>query len=222
MKLQFYKKGIPTEILKRIGILLVVFIVSVVFFEIVTNIQEPQEIIAQSSPTLPTVQIDYLSDASTELHGYVSEMDPAYMRDAIIPLDSERNISITVDPKDYDVDGLSYEIRSLDTQRNISNNDLSFTTEDGVLKAAFQAENLIDKNEEYLLILTLTSGSQEIYYYTRIMQPEDCNEEEILDFAQYFHNTALSADATDLATYIEPSSAASDDLNHVTINSNLS
>ena len=222
MKLQFYKKGIPTEILKRIGILLVVFIVSVVFFEIVTNIQEPQEIIAQSSPTLPTVQIDYLSDASTELHGYVSEMDPAYMRDAIIPLDSERNISITVDPKDYDVDGLSYEIRSLDTQRNISNNDLSFTTEDGVLKAAFQAENLIDKNEEYLLIITLTSGSQEIYYYTRIMQPEDCNEEEILDFAQYFHNTALSADATDLATYIEPSSAASDDLNHVTINSNLS
>ena len=221
MKLQFYKKGIPTEILKRVGILVVVFVVSVVFFEIVTNISEPQEVTAQSSPTLPTVTIDYLGDATTELHGYVTEMDPAYMRDAIIPLDSERNVSITVDSKDYDVDGLSYEIRSLDTQRNISNNELEFTSKDGILTANFQAENLIEKNEEYLLILTITSGNDEIYYYTRIMQPEGCNEEEILDFAQYFHNTALSEDATDLATYIEPSSSASEDLNHVTINSNL-
>jgi hypothetical protein len=126
-----------------------------------------------------------------------------------------------VDSKDYDVDGLSYEIRSLDTQRNISNNQLDYTDKDGILTASFQAENLIEKNEEYLLILTITSGSNEIYYYTRIMQPDGCNEEEILDFAQYFHNTALSEDATDLATYIEPSSAAAEDLNHVTINSNL-
>ena len=99
MKLQFYKKGIPTEILKRVGILVVVFVVSVVFFEIVTNISEPQEVSAQSSPTLPTVTIDYLGDAYTELHGYVTEMDPAYMRDAIIPLATERNVSITADSR---------------------------------------------------------------------------------------------------------------------------
>ena len=54
------------------------------------------------------------------------------------------------------------------------------------------------------------------------MQPDGCHEEEILDFAQYFHNTALSEDATDLATYIEPKSSESTDLSHVTINSNLS
>ena len=55
------------------------------------------------------------------------------------------------------------------------------------------------------------------------MQPEGCNEEEILDFAQYFHNTALSEDASDLATYIEPKSSMNNtDLSHVTINSNLS
>jgi len=222
MKLQFYKKGIPTRILKRAGILLGVFLVSVVFFEIVTNISETKEVSAQSSPTLPIVSINYLEDASTELHGYKTEMDPAYMRDAIIPLDSERNVKLTVDTKDYAVDSLSYEIRSLDTQRNISNNELEFTSEDGVLTANFQAENLIDKNEEYLLVITLTSGSDQIYYYTRIMQPDGCYEGELLDFAQYFHNTALSDNAEDLATYIEPDSNSSTDLSHVTINSNLS
>lgn len=222
MKLQFYKKGIPAKNLQRAGILLVLFLVSVVFFEIVTNISKPQEVSAQSKPTLPLVTIKYLGDASTELHGYVSEMDPAYMRDAIIPLNSERTVELSVDSKDYKVDSLSYEIRSLDTQRNISNNQLKYTSKDGILTASFQAENLIEKNEEYLLVITLKSGDQNIYYYTRIMQPDGCHEEEILDFAQYFHNTSLSEDATDLATYIEPLSSDNSDLSHVTINSNLS
>ncbi len=223
MKLQFYKKGIPTKIIKRSAILLTVFAVSVVFFEIVTNISETQEVTPQSSPTLPLVTVNYLSDASTELHGYVTEMDPAYMRDAIIPLDANRTVSLSIDPKSYSIDSVSYAIRSLDTQRNISNNELKFTQKDGLIKTSFQAENLIEKNEEYLLIITLKRGSKEIYYYTRIMQPEGCHEEEILDFAQYFHNTALSEDPSDLATYIEPKSGVNNsDLNHVTINSNLS
>ena len=222
MKLQFYKKGIPTRIIKRAGILLAVFLVSVVVFEILTNITETKEVATQATPTLPLVSINYLDDACTELHGYVNEMDPAYMRDAIIPLDSERTVSLSIDAKNFDVDKVSYEIRSLDTQRNISNNDLDFDSNDGIITASFQAENLIEKNEEYLLVITLTSGSKEIYYYTRIMQPDGCNEEEILDFAQFFHNTALSEDATDLATYIEPNSTESQDLSHVTINSNLS
>ncbi len=222
MKLQFYKKGIPTKIIKRSGILFAIFICAVIFFEIITNITETKEVTKLAKPSLPIVSVNYLQDASSQLHGYVSKMDPAYMRDAIIPLDANRTVSLSIDAKKYNIDNVSYEIRSLDTQRNISNNDLDYTTEDGIITASFQAENLIEKNEEYLLIITLTSGDKEIYYYTRIMQPDGCHEEEILDFAQYFHNTALSEDATDLATYIEPKSTESNDLNHVTINSNLS
>ncbi|QFJ55049.1 hypothetical protein [Pseudobutyrivibrio xylanivorans] len=223
MKLQFYKKGIPTKTIRRIVLLVAVFIVSLIFFEIVTNISEKAEISSQSSPTLPVVSINYLNDATTELHGYVSEMDPAYMRDAIIPLDSKRNISLSIDSKDNQISNISYEIRSLDTQRNISKNDLNFKSSDGFITTSFQAENLIDKNEEYLLVITLACNGKDVNYYTRIMQPEGCNEEEIIDFAQYFHNTALSEDATDLATYIEPKSSGNNqDLSHVTINSNLS
>lgn len=222
MKLQFYKKGIPTQIIKRAGILLAIFVCAVIFFEIVTNISETKEVTKLASPTLPVVYVNYLNDASTELHGYVQKMDPAYMRDAIIPLDSKRTVSLSIDAKKYNIDNVSYEIRSLDTHRNISNNDLDFANNDGVISASFQAGNLIEKNEEYLLIITLTSKDKEIYYYTRIMQPDGCHEEELLDFAQYFHNTALSEDATDLSSYIEPKSTESNDLSHVDINSNLS
>lgn len=223
MRLQFYKKGIPTKILQRAAILLAVFIISLMFFEIVTNISEDVEISKQSSPTLPIVTMEFLNHGTTELHGYTSEMDPAYMRDAIIPLDKTRNISLSIDTKDFPVKTLSYEIRSLDTSRNIAKNDLDFRKEGNTLSASFQAENLIEANEEYLLILTLNGNNKNIYYYTRIMQTEGCNEMEILDFAQYFHNTALSEDATDLATYIEPKATGNEqDLGHVNINSSLS
>ena len=97
MRLQFYKKGIPTKILQRAAILLAVFIISLMLFEIVTNIPEDVEISKQSSPTLPIVTMEFLNHGNTELHGYTSEMDPAYMRDAIIPLDSNRNISLSID-----------------------------------------------------------------------------------------------------------------------------
>jgi len=209
MKLQFHKKGIPTNILKRMAVLFVVFIISVVFFEIITNISESVKVSKQSDATLPIVSINFLGDASTELHGYVNEMDPAYMRDAIIPLDSKRNVNISIQCKDFDVDSLEYAILSLDTQRKISKNKLNFNKKGDIITASFQAENLIEKNEEYLLVLTIKNDEREVYYYTRIMQPEGCNEEEILDFAQYFHNTALSEDTTDLATYIEPKSSES-------------
>ena len=223
MRLQFYKKGIPTKILQRAAILLAVFIISLVFFEIVTNISEDVEISKQSSPTLPIVTMEFLNHGNTELHGYTKEMDPAYMRDAIIPLDKSRNISLSINAEDFSVETLSYEIRSLDTQRNIAKNDLDFKKDGDTITASFQAENLIEVNEEYLLILKLGSDNQDVYYYTRIMETDGCNEREILDFAQYFHNTALSEDASDLATYIEPKTSNNDqDLGHVDINSSLS
>ena len=151
MKLQFYKKGIPTRIIKRVVLLAATFLASVVFFEIVTNVHQPMEISAQDSPTLPIVMVSYLGENNTLLHGYVNEMDPAYMRDAIIPLDSKRNVNISIQCKDFDVDSLEYAILSLDTQRNISKNKLNFNKKGDIITASFQAENLIEKNEEYLL-----------------------------------------------------------------------
>ena len=222
MKLQFYKKGIPKKIIQRCVILIATFVASIIFFEIITNISEDVEVSSQLSPTLPTISVNYLGDVTTTLHGYISEMDPCYMRDAIIPLDDDRNISLTVNCNNYTVDTLSYEIRSLDTQRNISSNELAFSQSDDTINVSFYAENLIDVGEEYLLIITIGSGDNDIYYYTRIMQSENCHEEDIIDFAQYFHNTALSEDASDLATYIEPTDTTSTDLSHVTINSSLS
>lgn len=223
MKLQFYKKGLPTSVIKRIILLLAVFVAAIIFFEILTNRQRAVEGINMDSPTLPLVSIEYMGDVTTILHGYVQEMDPCYMRESIIPLSDDRVISLTMDTKGQEVTAMSYQIRSIDTERNISGNDVTYSQEGDTITASIQAENLIEKNEEYLLILTVEQGEKSIYYYTRIMETEGCYEDRIIDFAQDFHDKALNKELEGLATYVESKSGGDkNELGHVTINSSLS
>jgi len=222
MKLQFYKKGIPIKTIKRLILLGCVFLASIIFFEITTNFTEEVTISNISNPTLPTVDINYLGNAKTQLHGYITEMDPCYMRDAIIPLDKNRIIDISISHEDYDITSLSYEIKSLDTQRKIASNDIDFKKSDDIINTSIQAENLIETGEEYLLVITIGNGKNDVYYYTRIMQTEDCHEKEIIDFAQNFHNIALSDDPSTLSTFMEPSNYVDNDsLYNVSIESSL-
>ena len=223
MKLRFYKKGIPVKIIRKLVLLGLVFVFSVVFFEMYTNQTETIQVSNMSDPTLPTIDLTYLNAGTTKLHGYITEMDPCYMRDAIIPLDKERTIDLLVHCEDYDVEGLSYEIRSLDTQRKIASNDIPFSRSHTLIEANIQAENLIETGEEYLLVITVSNSEQDVYYYTRIMQTDSCHESEIVDFALNFHEVALSDNADSLSTYIEPSSYESNDsLYNVNIKSSLS
>ncbi len=223
MRLQFYKKGLPTNVIKRIILLLVVFVAALIFFEILTNRQQEIDGTNMDSPSLPLVSIEYKGDTTTTLHGYVQEMDPCYMRESIIPLSDDRMINLSMDTQGQEITGLSYQIRSLDTERNISGNDVTYSQDGDIITASIQAENLIEKNEEYLLILTAQLGEKSVYYYTRIMETEGCYEDEIIDFAQQFHDKALRKEGDGLATYVESKSGSDkNELGHVTINSSLS
>ena len=223
MKLQFYKKGLPLKFIYRVVYLLLVFIVSVIIFEVVTNQKEDKEVIAMAEPTLPLLTVKYFDDATVTLHGYKSMMDPCFMRDALVPISEDRMVNMELEIFENKITGMSYELRSLDTQRKISGKDLSFTKEGDKLITSLQVDNLIDKNEEYLLIVTVNCGKEgNIYFYTRVMEPDKCYERQCYDFAMNFHNVSMSGNCTELATFIEPDKYADQDtLYHVTINSSL-
>ncbi len=206
-------------------LLLAVFIVFVIIFEITTNIEKDNTFSVDNSSTLPIINVNLKSNYSTTLYGYKTQMNPCYMRDALVPLDSTRSISLSItDYKDFNVSNISYEVRSLDTQRKIASNTLDYTTESNALSVNLKIENLIDKGEEYLLIITITSENDEkLYYYTRILYTDNYNEYNCLSFAMDFHNTALSDNVSSISNLIEPLPANDTrTLRHVTINSSLS
>lgn len=205
-KLYFREKGIPKTIKKRIGILAIIFVVFLVFFQILLNRRPTEKSVTMAEATLPLVTVESYGKTMGELHGYINEMDACYMRDALIPLDAKRKLKVAVDTLDYKVKGASYEIRSLDTQRKIADTEITkWDEKDGTMTTTLQIENLVEPGEEYLFILTLDGENQQVHYYTRIMLPANNDMKKSLAFAQNFHNTALSENYQDLASYVETS-----------------
>lgn len=224
MQLSFRERGLSKAVKKRILILLLVFIGGMIFFNIALNFKWEKKSTEMADPTLPTISVEALGTTINTLHGYTSEMDGLYMRNAVVPLEDDRKITLDVTTNGAKVNGLSYEIRSTDTERKIAETEVSdYTESDGMIQAEVQLENLIDTGEEYLFIIKLDVDGETVYYYTRILIPEDGSyAQENLDFALSFHDSALAGDTDTISGYLETDDdTAEDTLADVTINSTV-
>ncbi len=223
-ELNFREKGLSKPFKHRLIILIIIFIVAFVFFQIGLNRNVSQQAVTMDEATLPLVYIETFGQTTAQLHGYTQEMDALYMRDALVPLDENRTMQISVDTYENNVDSVSYEIQSLDTERKIADTTLSdFSGINTTLTTSIQVENLVETGEEYLFILQIhLADGETIYYYTRIIYPSNDYTQELLDFAEYFHSTAMSDNYEELSTYMETSEFAdTDTLADVSIESSL-
>lgn len=194
------------------GILMGIFLVSLVFFQILINRGETNKNVVMAQATLPVITMESNGTVMGELHGYVTQMDACYMRDAVIPLSKKRTIDTTIHTYGAKVESVSYELRSLNTERKIADTEVKdWEISDDEMHAEIQVENLVEAGEEYLLVLILKTEDKEVYYYTRIMLSEENMEKPCLEFAKYFHDTALSDRWEDLASYMETSEYSNKD-----------
>lgn len=208
----------------KAAVLTAVAIVSLIVFSVITNKTNNNMTIEMAEATLPTITLYYQDEEINELYGYVDEMNPLYMRDDITPIHTDRILPIRIHADHFAVDSISYEIRSMDMERLISNTEVeNYKNKDGVITAELEIQNLLEENEEYLLMITLVNGDREITYYTRIIEPSSCYVKESIDFVQDFHrNTFDSKGYATLATYMEPQASADNTtLAKVSINSTL-
>ena len=206
LKLNFREKGIPKYIKQRIVVLTVAFLASLVFFQIMMNREESDRDVVMAQAKLPVVSVASGGTTMAELHGYVTQMDACYMRDALIPLGDDRTIDTTILTYGAKVSDVSYELRSLDTERKIADTKVEdWEASDGKLHADIRIENLVEEGEEYLLVLILQADGRKVYYYTRVMPAGDGAVDACLDFAKFFHDTAMSDNWEELASYMETS-----------------
>lgn len=200
------------------------FILTVVIAGLINRSSSRDTTERMAEASLPIVSLYYEDQQINELHGHTAQMNAVYMRDSITPLEKNRRLPIRVDTYGTKVDTLSYEIRSMDMERLVAEGEVrDYTVEDGELTADIQIQNIIEEGKEYLFILTLGTGSKEIYYYTRIIQPVDSYVRESLDFVMNFHNTTMNEETGGtLATYLEPDASGDNStLSKVTIHSPL-
>lgn len=204
-------------------VLSVVFFLAVILFGLMTNQTNEDLTTEMADATLPVVTLYDGDNAVNELFGYTGKMSAAYMRDTITPIPADRKIAAEVQTYRMAVDQISYEIRSLDGERLIADAQVETYEENkGIISMELPIQNLLEKEEEYLLVLCLQHGEDKIYYYTRIIESESSYVSECLDFVLNFNDTTFDSEmAGTLGTYLERNNGDNTTLQHVTLNNSL-
>ena len=176
-------------------------------------------------PRLPLIYVDQGGLRVNRMDGYLYEMEEEYMVGRLLPIGTDRKLSLEIVPCGLQAEALSFEVRSADGTRLVEDTEVpELREEDGAWRAEIVLKDLIDENEEYCLIFRLLlEDGREAAYYMRLIQREDPGVQEMLDFvAGFSEDTFDDASCSALAVYMETNSGADNTtLSHVTIHSSL-
>ncbi|MBE5996264.1 MAG: hypothetical protein E7240_02775 [Lachnospiraceae bacterium] len=190
----------------KILILLAVFIAGNQLFAAVMNSQSTESASDLPDPTLPVVYINIEGVSVNKMQGYTMEMDGTQIRDSIIPLTTDRTITLSYKAFGNKVDSVSYEVITPDTGERIENAKIGNFRDDGDSRTAtFTLTQPILMDREYPIVFTVQTGGREIYYYSRLLQRADLFVGQYIDFVNSFYQTCINKQAAmEVNAYIEP------------------
>lgn len=215
-------KAIKFSIFKLV-LLCIVFIGTIGLYFAVTyeEVEDPTETI--STATLPVITMQYGEQNINILHGYTIEMQGQYMRGAITPYGDSGKIQFNIERYGNVIAGISYEIRSSDTERLIDNREVTEWTTDGEkFYVTLDLSSIMEKDEEYLLIIQLVTETHgKVYYYVHLKNPSENDIDNQLKFVYDFSKKTISKEVTNTyGAYLEyDPSADSSNLAYVDIKS---
>lgn len=217
------------RIIKRIVILAGVFVAALgVYFITAQNAMDKSEAVytVMEEPSLPIVYTSMFEGEENRLAAYRQEMRQTVSRESLTVLPEDRQLQVRVSPCSRQITAVQYEIRSMDLTRLVERTPVETWENSGEdVRMVLPVQNLLTKEEEYLLHLMIeVEGEEVLHYYTRILWTDNEHGQEMMALAREFSTKSLSpAQASDLVTYLETSSTADNSsLGHVTIKSSFS
>ena len=209
----------------RSCVCVVTFVAALIVSSMLLNRGNTDMTAEMEPPRLPSVYVDADGLRVNMMDGYLGEMEEEYMRGRLLPIGTDRKLSIGILTYGTQVESLAFEVRSADGTRLVEDTQVSgMTEEDGVLKADIVLKDLIDEGTEYCVIFKLTlEDGREASYYMRVIQQESPGMQEKLDFvASFSEDTFDDASCAALAVYMETDSSEDNStLSRVTIHSSL-
>ncbi|MDO4283720.1 MAG: hypothetical protein Q4C60_00155 [Eubacteriales bacterium] len=197
-----------------------VFVIAVIVMELFMNQGSSDSTAQMREATFPVVTMRAAGMEANELHGYAAERDLHQYRGVITPLSTDRSVSLSIDLYGQEMTDLSFEVRSVDGERLIETTQVtSYTSDGGTVSANFALKDLIQEEQEYMLVLLLTTREGgTLRYYTRIVATDSYAAREKLSFVYQFHeNTFSKTAASAITTYIEPN-AEGDNTTYAQVN----
>ncbi len=194
------------NILVRVLVLAVVFVVALISFSRMINQTAPSTAEAMENSTFPLVYMCSNGVNYNCLHGYTREMDVEYIRDTVTVLSDDHLLDIRIQPFGTNIESVSYEVLTLDGMDSLENtNVIRMEEQDGYVAATLQLQNQMLLEQEYILKLQVTVGGRDIYFYTRLLLEDGLHLDAYLDFVSGFYEKCVyKTDQNSLGTVVEP------------------
>ncbi len=205
--------------------LLVVFIAALFFISEAMNKGNTDMTTEMGEAAFPIVTMHIDEYQVNRLHGYARVMDTRYLRDTLLPIGEDRNVSFTIDTYGTPIDTIAFEVRSINGERLVESTQIeNYNKVKDAIQCKVTLKDLISADEEYMFVLLLTpSDGDTIRYYTRIVQTQSMFIREKLEYILDFHNRTFDRDAAaELTKYLESNSDGDNSTFHkVTIHSSF-
>lgn len=202
------------------------FFASLIFLGALMNRGNTDMTAKMSSADFPLISFVWDGLQFNTMHGYSSQMEIPYQRDTLTPLMEGRKLSIRIDTYGTGIEKIAYEVRTMDASRLIEDTQIyNYVTNEDVITADITLRDLLEDHQEYsLCILLQTVKGDEIRYYTRIIEADDYQVPEKLQYVYFFNDTSFDkyTASNELPTYLESSSEGDNTTFHkVDIHSSL-
>lgn len=187
--------------------ILLAFLAGIGFMNYATYMGNRDMTAVMAEATLPVAYVEQDGQLCNEMHGYVTEMDGSYMKDSIIGLSKDHHLSLAVEKYNAQIEGVSYEVRSLDMSRLIESGKELEAEDDGkYLHFSLDLKDLLEEGEKYLFLLKVNTEEQgEVTFYSQLSFLGENHVRESVDFALEFHEMAINKETDHVyLQYLEP------------------
>ena len=118
------------KVIIRIIVLLLIFGASMFVVAKLLNRDTPDTTGQMGEATLPLVYMNWEGTQLNCLHGYAKKMDVTTMRDALTPINDNRELTIQIQPYDNKITGVSFEVITADGETSMENTKVNKLEED--------------------------------------------------------------------------------------------
>lgn len=193
--------------LLKTGSVVLSFLAGIFLMSLMTRIGNRDMTTTMEDATLPVVYAEIDGQLCNEIHGYVEEMDGRYMKDVMAAVSQDHQLTLALEKYNAQVKNVSYEVRTMDQNRLIQNGqELSMEDDGQYLRYTLELKDLLEKEQDYLLILQVETESHPmVYYYMQLTYLGENHMKECMDFAREFHQVTVEKQTdSSYLSYLEP------------------
>ncbi len=216
------------KLIKKAMILFIVFVLALAGYFTWSSIRHEEDntvYTAIEDANLPMAYVELFGQRMNCLYGFVEDNRSCAGRGDLTVLPEDRRLPVVFDLADSKVNGIQYEVRSLDGEHLVERTLLEeWSQENGEIRAELPIQNLLAEGEEYQLTLAIATDSHPaVYYYTRIVWMPENHMAEMVQLASDFSEKTFQYNtARELTTYLESDlNADNSSLGEVTLKNNF-